>query len=151
MTNDTTPEPETAAPSRTTAVKRCVRPCSACPWRSDSHADEIPGFRLELAERLAESCPDTRGMGPEFDAPVFACHESRVGEEIACAGWLATAGNAHPGIRLAVMQGRLDPEALAPAPGWPPLHPTYTAVLAQLRAQTTPEAPSHGEREPDHD
>lgn len=110
------------------------KPCPSCPWRLDQDAQVIPNFNLNLAERLAATSPDERGMGPDFGAPQFACHQSRDGEEIVCAGWLAVHGENHPNVRLAVAMGRLPPEALAPGDDWPELHASYHEVIAKLRA-----------------
>ncbi len=63
---------------------------------------------MDLAESLAATCPDERGMGPDFSASLFACHKSREGKEIACAGWLAMVGHRHPQVRLAVLLKRLS-------------------------------------------
>ncbi|RQP68505.1 hypothetical protein DF014_33190 [Burkholderia ubonensis] len=72
-------------------------------------------------------------MGPDYGASMFACHQSRQGEEFACAGWLAKVGHRHPAVRLAVAGGRLDPEALEPGVDWPELHDSYQEVLDKLR------------------
>ncbi len=64
---------------------------------------------------------------------MFACHQSRQGEEFACIGWLAKVGHRHPAVRLAVAGGRLDPEALEPGVDWPELHDSYQEVLDKLR------------------
>lgn len=106
-------------------------PCRSCPWRKDQDASDIPAFRLELAEALAATCPDDRGMGPEFGAPQFACHQSRPGEEIVCAGWLAQAGLAHPMVRLGIAQGDVAREAVVPRDD---LEPDYQHVIEKLRA-----------------
>lgn len=110
-----------------------AKPCSSCPWRTDRDAADIPNFSMELAEGLARCCPDERGMGPDFDASMFACHQSRDGNEIACAGWLAVVGHRHPGVRLAVAMGRLDATTLRPRAGWPVLHASFQEVLKKLR------------------
>lgn len=89
---------------------------------------------MKLAEGLAKCCPDERGIGPDFGSSFFACHKSKDGAEIACAGWLATVGNCHPGVRWAVSDGRLEASALKPGQGWPQLHINYQQVLAKLRA-----------------
>jgi hypothetical protein len=116
-------------------------PCPTCPWRVDQDATAIPNFRLELAEELDKTCPDENGMGPGFSPEgepptMFACHQSRDGAEIVCAGWLAAVGSAHPVVRLSVMQGELEPEALRPGPGWPELHRTFQEVIQKLRRTT---------------
>ena len=111
-----------------------AKPCLSCPWRVDKDAADIPNFDLELAEGLAGCCPDKRNMGPDYRASMFPCHQSKDGAEIACAGWLATVGHRHPGVRLAVAVGRLDASALRPGNGWPVLHPNYQQVIEKLRA-----------------
>lgn len=115
-------------------VKAPDRPCPSCPWRLDQNAQDIPNFSLEKAEGLAGTCPDENGMGPSFGASWFACHQSREGAEIPCAGWLAVVGRAHPNVRIAVMEGRLDAKTLDLPPDGPTLHSTYGEVLAKLRA-----------------
>ncbi|WP_259375242.1 DUF6283 family protein [Azohydromonas australica] len=115
-------------------MKALSSPCPSCPWRKGSSADEIPNFSMPLAEKLRATCPNERGMGPGMDATWFACHQSKDGAEIPCAGWLAKVGNAHPRVRLAVMEGRLDPEVLTPGQDWPALYDTYPQVMEQLYA-----------------
>lgn len=99
----------------------------------DQDAQAIPNFSLELAERLTATCPDHRGRGPDFGAPMFACHQSKVGGEVHCAGWLASVGHAHPNVRLSIAQGRLDPARLQPGESWPALHNNYAQVLEKLK------------------
>ncbi|WP_156903380.1 MULTISPECIES: DUF6283 family protein [Burkholderia] len=122
-------------------------PCASCPWRLDATAADIPNFDLELAENLAATCPDERGMGPDFFATIFACHQSKVDEEFACAGWLAMVGSAHPRVRMAVSEGRVDVKALKPGKDWPKLHETYGDVLKKLRATTPGNDPSETDGE----
>lgn len=108
-------------------------PCPSCPWRVDQDAAAIPHFSLDLAERLAATCPDERGMGPDFGAAQFACHQSRPGGEVVCAGWLAVAGHRHPAVRIGVARGSVPVEALEPGDGWPALHEEFAAVIEKLR------------------
>lgn len=115
-------------------MKACTRPCRTCPWRTDSSADDIPNFDPELAERLAETCPHD-GIGPDFGASLFACHESDEGREVACAGWLAVVGHAHPTVRMAVLAGQLAAARLTPGDGWPELHGPFEEVIAKLRGE----------------
>ncbi|MEX5747468.1 DUF6283 family protein [Massilia sp. X63] len=115
-------------------LRKSARPCRACPWREDASARDIPNFDMDLAESLAATCPDERGMGPDFSVSLFACHKSREGKEIACAGWLAMVGHRHPQVRLAVLTKRLTPSTLEPGAGWPALHTNYQQVLKKLRA-----------------
>jgi hypothetical protein len=115
------------------SMNRLDTPCLSCPWRRDATADDIPNFDMALAEGLADTCPNHRNMGPDFGASIFACHQSKVGGEFACAGWLATVGHRHPAVRLAILSGRLDAAALETGQGWPDLHENYPEVLQKLR------------------
>ncbi|MDP9606125.1 DUF6283 family protein [Variovorax sp. NFACC27] len=120
------------------APKPPHQPRPSCPWRLDQDARSIPNFSLDKAEALAATCPDARNMGPGPDAAMFACHQSRIGAEVHCAGWLATVGHRHPAVRLSVLRDRLDPGRLEPGADWPALHENYGQVLEKLRA-TAPE------------
>lgn len=113
---------------------RTRMPCPSCPWRVDQDAQSIPNFSLDLAENLANTSPDERGMGPDFGSPQFACHQSREGDEIVCAGWLAMVGARHPNVRLGVLAGSVPAEALEPGEDWPEMHETFAAVIEKLRA-----------------
>lgn len=124
-----------------------ARPCKGCPWVIENDPAVIPGFDLDQAEALAGTCPDEQGMGPDFGAAMMACHHSREGEDFACAGWLAVAGDHHPAVRLERMRGQIPPEALAPRPGWPALHPDFASMIAHLR-QMTPTRSSRADRAP---
>lgn len=117
---------------------RIAKPCPSCPWRVDKDATHIPNFSLEKAEGLAKTSPCERGFGPSYSDNMFACHQSRGGEEFACAGWLATVGAEHPRVRFAVATGRLPHWALQPGDGWPALHTTFQQVIAKLRASAMP-------------
>lgn len=119
-------------------LRHATKPCASCPWVRANTAADIPSFSLELAESLAECCPNENGMGPDFDAKLFACHKSAEGAEFACAGWLASVGRAHPMVRLAVMMNELDVEALAPGKDWPDMHETYPDVLQKLQHTRPP-------------
>lgn len=115
-------------------MSACRTPCPSCPWRVDQTAQDIPAFVLDLAENLAETCPDDRGYGPDFGTPQFACHQSREGAEIVCAGWLAQQGHRHPVVRMQVLAGQIPVEALERGADWPDLHESFADVIAKLRA-----------------
>lgn len=104
------------------------RPCRDCPWRLDSPPGQFP---LERFEAL-RSTSDQSGL----QAPMFACHQSAEGRDVACAGWLATEGHNHLGVRLAVALGRLNPVALRPRAGWPRLFSSYATMFAAKRARS---------------
>ena len=77
--------------------------------------------------RFDELAATTGSAGAEapIDAPMFACHKSPEGDEEACAGCLAAVGQDHLGVRVAVAQGRLDPQTLVPGADWPALFGSY--------------------------
>ena len=104
------------------------KPCPSCPWRVDQHADDIPNFRLELAENLVSTTSD------QLFAPTFACHQSREGAEVACAGWLVRYGWDNLGVRLGLMTGRYTPDELEIGDDWPELHETFDDLIDKLRA-----------------
>ena len=113
------------------------RPCPSCPWRRDQDGSAIPFYDHAKAEGLAATSPDERGYGPDYGAPMFACHQSTNEREFACAGWLAAVGAAHPNVRLNVSLGHLEPEALEPGEDWPELHATFQEVIEKLRRTWT--------------
>lgn len=103
------------------------KPCLSCPWRVDAHAQDIPNFSLDLAENLTHTCDG------ELTSPIFACHQSRIGEEIVCAGWLARYGWDSIPIRLRMVRGEMGPEGLDPGEDWPELHKTFEEMITKLR------------------
>ncbi|WP_049732832.1 DUF6283 family protein [Rhizobium ecuadorense] len=81
-----------------------LRQCEKCPWKVSTDPNEIPGgYSEQLHQALSCTIADPhslRGTGH-----VFACHESRVGEEAHCVGWLMNQlgpGN-NIGLRLKMM------------------------------------------------
>lgn len=110
----------------TVPLPRIGRPCRECPWRTDGEPGRFPAERYEQL-----TCTSGRpGAEAGLSAPLFACHKTQEGREQACAGWLATVGREHLGVRLAVATGRLDPAALDPGPGWPVLYDSYESMAA---------------------
>ncbi|MER5766564.1 DUF6283 family protein [Streptomyces sp. NPDC001985] len=51
---------------------------------------------------------------------LFACHMIKE-NDVACAGWLAVAGNQHLTVRHAPARGLPPGHVLKPGDGWPPL------------------------------
>lgn len=108
-------------------MKRVKRPCDECPFRADAQAGRFTPERWGV---LVEAGADERGMGPEFGAPLFACHKTPEGGERACAGWLAAEGANHPRVRLDVMMGAMPMEACSPGADWPDLFATVREAAA---------------------
>ncbi|MEC3995225.1 DUF6283 family protein [Actinacidiphila sp. DG2A-62] len=110
------------------AVPYRRRPCGNCPWRKDVEPGEFPASRYE---ELRVTSEQREGHEPGIGAPLFACHKTPEGREIACAGWLAAVGHRHIGVRLAVAQRRLPPEVLHPGDDWPELFDTYDEMATR--------------------
>lgn len=111
---------------------RRKRPCEECPWRRDTPPGQFPAERYEALRNTSGS----RGNEVAFDAPMFGCHKSADGNEIACAGWLAVVGYEHLGVRLALMDHRLPPEAMSPGEDWPDLFDSYAEMAAAQGADS---------------
>jgi hypothetical protein len=88
------------------------RQCRKCPWKVDTDPHDIPNGYNEnkhaaLRETLASGIESLGGT-----LRIMACHESPVGDELPCVGWLhhqLGRGN-NLGVRMAVIAGRLSGE-----------------------------------------
>lgn len=107
-------------------VPRRLYPCNQCPWRRDTPPGMFPTERYEALRKTS----GTAGDEAPLDAPMFACHKTTEGREQACAGWLATAGVDHIGVRYAVVTGRIPGSALQPGDDWPDLFDSYAEMAA---------------------
>ncbi len=82
--------------------------CAKCPWRKDVNPHDIPnGYSEDLHHGLASTISDP-GSCEHLDGPlrIMACHESKVGKEIPCVGWLAHQLGPGNNIPLRVMASR---------------------------------------------
>lgn len=85
--------------------------CKKCPWRKDVDPNEIPnGYSRDLhcglADTIAEPGAMPHSVKVRWTLRIMACHESKVGKEIPCIGWLANQlgdGNNIP-LRIAAMR-----------------------------------------------
>ena len=111
------------------------RPCPECPWRRDTPPGQFPAHRYEA---LRATAPTKGPYGREeagLSDPMFACHKSAEGQEIACAGWLAVCGVDHLRVRVAVAMRELPACALRPGEDWPALFETYDEMAAAQGAE----------------
>lgn len=91
-------------------TKKPRRQCKKCPWKVATDPHDIPdgydeGKHCALKSTIAEP-----GMLRHGGLSIMACHETPVGKEAPCVGWLVHQlgpGNNLP-LRLAVMVGRID-------------------------------------------
>jgi len=84
--------------------------CAKCPWKRSTNPREIPdGYSAEKHAGLACTIAAPGGLGDE-SLRMMACHETPVGAELPCVGWLVQQlgpGN-NLGLRLRVLLGRVD-------------------------------------------
>lgn len=85
------------------------RQCAKCPWKKNANPTKIKNYKRGLHEALREKTIAEPGSMRGAPA-MMACHESKMGSEYACVGWLANQlgpGNNLP-LRLKVMMGAVD-------------------------------------------
>lgn len=65
-----------------------MKQCKKCPWRKDVDPYDIPNDYCELKHAALESTiAKGLNLGPSLQ--MMACHESPVGDETPCVGWLS--------------------------------------------------------------
>lgn len=97
------------------------RPCAECPWSRLTAPGQFPAERYEA---LRNTTGEIDGPTLPLGSPMFACHKSSEGKEIACAGWLVALGAAtNLTARVNIAQGSM--EMPVPDESWPPLFDTY--------------------------
>lgn len=103
--------------------------CAKCPWKKSTNPHDIPnGYEVKRHERLKSTIADQCSIGRPLT--MMACHETRVGEESFCIGWLMNqmgSGN-NIGLRLKMMSYDLKGIKLDG-----PQHETFEATLPGAR------------------
>lgn len=94
----------------TAPLPYCKRPCAECPWRTDVPPGKFPASRFRA---LA-------GTAYDMARTIFACHMSKEGGEVTCAGYLIRQGAHNLTLRLAQQRFEVASDA--------PLFPTYRAM-----------------------
>jgi len=97
----------------------CKRPCAECPWRTDVKPGKFTAERFRI---LAATAYD-------LATSVFACHMSKEGGEVACAGFILMQGAHNLTLRMARQTFEVKSDA--------PLYPTYRrmAIANGVRAR----------------
>lgn len=109
------------------AIRYAAKPCTQCPFRVDTPPGQFEACRFEALRNTAGGS----GREAPIGAPMFACHKTAEGKEIACAGWLAVCGYDHLGVRFAVATGALPAEMLRPGRDWPMLFGNYEQMAGR--------------------
>ncbi len=89
-----------------TCINQRRKQCAKCPWRVDVDPNDIPnGYSKKKHEGLISTIATPGVITSQLQ--IMACHESPLGHEQPCVGWLANQlgpGN-NLGLRFAVLQG----------------------------------------------
>jgi len=87
--------------------------CAKCPWKVSTNSHDIPNGYSEAKHCALRSTIAAHSDNPGLTASqlrLMACHESAVGKEVPCVGWLAHElgpGN-NIGLRFAVATKRIS-------------------------------------------
>lgn len=81
---------------------RATKTCDECPWRKDVPTGRFPPERFIKLRRTVE-----QGFGP-----IFACHKSHEGTDVACVGYLLRCGENNWMVRMAASERAFDPMKL---------------------------------------
>jgi uncharacterized protein DUF6283 len=84
--------------------------CAKCPWKVDANPHDIPNGYCETKHRGLKSTIARPGELRFGGITAMACHDTPVGKELACVGWLVNQlgpGN-NIALRLAVISKRID-------------------------------------------
>ena len=87
------------------------RQCAKCPWKVSTNPHDIPnGYSEEQHCDLRDTIARPAEFRPSGPLRMMACHETSIGDELPCVGWLAHQlgpGN-NIALRMAVIAGRID-------------------------------------------
>lgn len=89
------------------------RQCAKCPWKIRSNPHDIPGdYSVLKHANLIRTIATPGKFDPSSPLRIMACHESNVGRELPCVGWLDHQLNegSNIALRLAVRNGRINAE-----------------------------------------
>jgi hypothetical protein len=103
--------------------------CARCPWKKGVDPNTIPnGYDVEKHKALKNTIA---APGSLQNTHIMACHETNVGRELPCVGWLVNqlgVGN-NVFLRLRVVQGVIDDDVRTVGAQ----HTTFEATLPSKR------------------
>ncbi len=110
------------------------KPCKHCPWKKTSRAGggDIPNFDLSLMRGLASTAPKKDCTIHERDEfrKIFACHDSKEGNECACAGYVARDGQFNLNVRLIAIENKINLNQIIDAAEEHELYDNFHEMLA---------------------
>lgn len=112
-----------------------MKQCKACPWKKSTNpTKDIPGgYDEERHKGLASTIAEPGSLNLSGPLKMMACHETPVGQEKPCIGWLAHQlgpGN-NLGLRMMAIQGKLNPYLPADTDG--PQHERFEDTCPKHR------------------
>ncbi|MCG7550889.1 DUF6283 family protein [Pseudoalteromonas sp. Of7M-16] len=117
-------------------MKKCAdKPCKNCPWKKASKAGgaDIPNFDMDLMRNLKNTVP-ARGSEQDGFFNIFACHDSPVGGEYACAGYIARHGLQNINVRLMATVGGVNISKALDCADTHDLYPDFWTMLDEYEA-----------------
>jgi hypothetical protein len=92
-------------------AERHPNQCAKCPWKKSTDPNDIPNGYCETKHRgLERTIADPNSISTDMGS-AMACHESKVGHERMCTGWMhhqLGAGN-NLALRISVIYGGTAP------------------------------------------
>ena len=108
-----------------------TKQCAKCPWKKSVNPFDIPnGYKPEKHLALKSTIAEGGAFEPTASMRVMACHESALGEEVHCVGWLHNQlgrGNNIP-LRLQMLKC----ENAAEIQVFGPQHPNFEGTLPDI-------------------
>lgn len=93
--------------------------CKQCPWKKNTDPNQIPnGYSVEKHKALKSTIAESGSFHNIHELRIMACHDSPVGKEKPCVGWLVQQlgpGN-NLSLRFAVIIGHIDPDVATVGP-----------------------------------
>jgi hypothetical protein len=85
--------------------------CAKCPWKVGVNPDDIPnGYDRAKHAALKETIAEPGALRVGGSLRAMACHETPVGAEVPCVGWLVhqIGEGQNLGLRLQIITGKID-------------------------------------------
>jgi hypothetical protein len=91
-------------------TKKPRKQCKKCPWKTSTDPNNIPNGYDTAKHCALKSTIAEPGSLHGDGLPIMACHETPIGRELPCVGWLDNQlgpGN-NIGLRMAILLHKID-------------------------------------------
>ncbi|MCY9872968.1 DUF6283 family protein [Vibrio barjaei] len=117
------------------------QPCKHCPWKKSSVKGgfNIPNFNMSLMYSLENTAPKKDCSPEELDdfRKIFACHDSKEGNESACAGYVARDGQHNLNVRFLAATQKVNLQDIIDASEQHELYDNFHDMLADYESART--------------